>query len=202
MADYIVTRADESELEHHGVKGQKWGVSRYKKARSQGLSANSKLSDAKDKESDALITYARAGNKMYKSMAKRDVAKDKAATAKIGSKRQARLVNKSNKYNQKVNDYANTRNTARNEAKNAKSDVKSSKRAYDDAVRKAAKEKVQIKDYTIAKHLLVASINAYASYKTGGKVGVKSTGLGKDVLKTNADKFDEAVMDYRNKVRK
>ena len=26
MTDYIVTRADESELEHHGVKGQKWGV--------------------------------------------------------------------------------------------------------------------------------------------------------------------------------
>lgn len=26
MTDYIVTRADQSELEHHGVKGQKWGV--------------------------------------------------------------------------------------------------------------------------------------------------------------------------------
>ena len=26
MTEYIVTRADESELEHHGIKGQKWGV--------------------------------------------------------------------------------------------------------------------------------------------------------------------------------
>ena len=30
MADYIVTRADESELEHHGIKGQKWGVKKKK----------------------------------------------------------------------------------------------------------------------------------------------------------------------------
>lgn len=26
MTEYIVTRADKPELEHHGVKGQKWGV--------------------------------------------------------------------------------------------------------------------------------------------------------------------------------
>lgn len=200
MVDYIVTRADESELEHHGVKGQKWGVRRYKKARSQGLSANAKLSDARHKQSEAQGMYERSGNKMYKHMAKRDIAKDKAASAKSGSKRQARLVNKSYKYNQKVKDYSKVRTASRNEVLNAKSDAKKAQRTYDDAVRKAAKEKVQIKDYTIAKHLLVASINAYAGYKTSGKLGGKKTGLGKDMLKTDKDEFDEAVMAYRNKV--
>lgn len=201
MPTYRATVVRTNDIEHHGVKGQKWGVSRYKKARSQGLSANSKLSDAKDKETYAQIKYKRAGNKMYKNMAKRDVAKDKAESSKIGTRKKARLTEKVNKYNQKVNDYADKRNTARNEAKNAKSDIKKSNAAYQYAVRKAAKEKVQIKDHTIAKRVLVASINAYASSQTDGKYGGKSKGLGKDVLKTDKDRFDEAVMDYRNKVR-
>jgi len=200
MVDYIVTRADESELEHHGVKGQKWGVSRYKKARSQALSANSKLSDAKDKESNAQSVYERSGNKMYKSMAKRDLAKDKAASAKSGSKRQARLTKKSDKYNQKVKDYSKARTSARNEVKNARSDSKKATAAYNNAVRKAAKEKVQIKDHTIAKQLLATSINAYTAY-TSTKNGLKPTNLGDDAFKTKKDDFDNAVMAYRDKVR-
>ena len=196
MTDYTVTRADESELEHHGVKGQKWGVSRYKKARSQALSANSKLSDAKDRESDAQGMYERSGNKMYKSMAKRDLAKDKAASAKSGSKRQARLTKKSDKYNQKVNAYSKARTSARNEVKNARSDSKKATAAYNNAVRKAAKEKVQIKDHTFAKQLLASSLNAYARNR-----GAKSDPLDIKEFKTRKDNFDNAVMAYRSKVR-
>ena len=39
MREYIVTRADDSELEHHGIKGQKWGVRKYKEARASGGAA-------------------------------------------------------------------------------------------------------------------------------------------------------------------
>ena len=200
MVDYIVTREDESELEHHGVKGQKWGVSRYKKARSQGLSANTKLSDAKDRESDAQYYYERAGNKMYKSMAKRDIAKDKASSAKSGSKRQDRLTRKSNKYNERVKNFAGQRNQAKIEVQNTRSEGKKAKAAYNYAVRKAAKEKVQIKDRTIAKHLLVASINAYGKNEAA-KYGKPYDKLDNDIYKTDKDEFDEAVMAYRNKVR-
>ena len=50
MTDYILTRADESELEHHGVKGQKWGV-RKKKSYSDvisGLSDKDFVSNSKN----------------------------------------------------------------------------------------------------------------------------------------------------------
>ena len=57
MTDYIVTRADKSELEHHGIKGQKWGVrkkrvsigSGAKKAASSTLSTIKKANAAKRK---------------------------------------------------------------------------------------------------------------------------------------------------------
>lgn len=57
MTDYIVTRADKSELEHHGIKGQKWGVrkkrvsigSGAKKAASSTLSTIKKANTAKRK---------------------------------------------------------------------------------------------------------------------------------------------------------
>lgn len=196
MTDYIVTRADEPELEHHGVKGQKWGVTRYKKARSKGIAAKGKLSDAKDYESDAQIIYDRAGNKMYKSMAKRDVVKDKAASAKSGSRKQARLTKKADKYNEKVKKYSNVRNEARNEVKNSRADIKKAQRSYNDAVRNAAKEKVQIKDHTFAKQLLAATLNDYAR-----RNGAASDPLDVNEFKTDKDEFDEAVMAYRNKVR-
>lgn len=196
----MVTRADKPELEHHGVKGQKWGVRRYKNARSKGVAAKSKIDDARDRESNAQDIYDRSGNAMYKSMSKRDRARDKASVSKSGSRKQARLTKKADKYNQKVKDYANLRNTAKNEVKNARSDNKKATRAYNDAVRKAAKEKVYIKDHTEAKHLLVTVINS-VNKNLGERNGKDYGSLGLDDFKSSKDDFDEAVMAYRNKVR-
>lgn len=50
MTEYVVTRVDEPELEHHGVKGQKWGV-RKKKSYSDvisGLSDKDFVSNSKN----------------------------------------------------------------------------------------------------------------------------------------------------------
>lgn len=76
MAKYLVTRADESELEHHGVKGQKWGV-RKKKSYSTVIS---NLSD-KDFVSNSKNAYRisdkkeKLGNKpTYVTLNKKDRA--------------------------------------------------------------------------------------------------------------------------------
>ena len=192
MTDYIVTRADESELEHHGVKGQKWGVSRYKKARSQGVSAFSKINDNVKVHDKAVDKYERAGKKMYYSSTKRDIIADKASSSKSGSRKQSRLNKKADKYNQKAKAYSKERTSARKEALDAMSDIRKGQAAYGYAVKKAANEHVIIKDHTASKHLLAAAISVYGH----------NANPNLDMFRTKKDAFDESVMDYRNEIRK
>lgn len=192
MREYIVTRADDSELEHHGVKGQKWGVSRYKKQRSKGVDAFSKIMDNVKVQDAAVDKYGKYEKKMYDTSAKRDMIADKAAAAKSGSRRQSRLNKKANKYSQKAKDYSKERASAKKEAEGAMSNIRKGQDAYGNAVKKAASEKVLIKDHTASKHFLAAVIGVY------GGVG----GANLDMFRTKKDAFDETVMEYREELRK
>lgn len=192
MTDYIVTRADESELEHHGVKGQKWGVRRYKQARSQAVSSYSKIHKDMKVQDKAYSKYGESEKKRYKTSAKRDILADKASSAKSGSRKQARLNKKLNKYNRKLNAQSKESASYKKEALGAMSKVAKGQAAYSNAIKKAAKEHVMIKDHTKAKHLLAGTIAIY--------VGDSNPNL--DMFRSRKDAFDEAVMDYRKEIHK
>ena len=192
MTNYIITRADNSELEHHGVKGQKWGVSRYKEQRSKGVAAYSKIIDNAKAQDAAIDKYGKYEKKMYDTSAKRDMIADKASAAKSGSRRQSRLNKKANKYSQKAKDYSKERASAKKEVEGAMSNIRKGQDAYGNAVKKAANERVIIKDHSAAKHLLAAAISVYG--------GVGNANL--DMFRTKKDAFDETVMEYREEIRK
>lgn len=197
MAIYRSTSSHANEIEHHGVKGQKWGVQRYKNARSSGVVAARMGNQAKSREGKANKSFESHTNKMYKSMYKRDAAGKKLKSVEPSTRKATKYASKRDRYNSKVQEFANKRNADKNEVVNARKDANKSKMAYRSALQKAAHEKVYIQDYTAAKHLIVQAINAYAAYK-----GVKGVALKRDILKSPNDSFDEDVVKYRNTVRR
>ena len=197
MLIYGSTVGHTNDIEHHGVKGQKWGVRKYKEARSSGVVAARMGKQAKSNGDKATRIFESHTNKMYKSMYKRDAAGDKLKSVKPNTRKAAKYASKRDIYNSKVQAFANKRNADKNAIINAGKDSTKYKMAYNSALKKAASQKVYIQDHTAAKHLIVTAINAYAVYK-----GAKSSVLKPDSLKSANDSFDEDVVKYRNTVRR
>lgn len=197
MQAYRATVVHTNDIEHHGVKGQKWGVKRYKEARATGVAANRYVEVAKLKEALASRRYERKTAKMYKSMYKRDSASAKMDSAKPNSRKAYKYAGKKAKYKVRVENMANKRNEAKNSVINARKDAARYKNVYKSAVQKAAKEKVYIQDHTEAKHLMVAAANSYAAFNDS-----KGQITNPNAFKTANDTFDDEVMKYRNTVRR
>ena len=182
MKDYIVTRADESELEHHGVKGQKWGVRRYKNIRSKAVTAIKDLDEASKKlpsSSDKYYTLNKRAQRLsYKQQAAKSSGKVKKA---------ARLSGKVSKAQKKAR-------VKGREVDDLRATVKKSQKKYTDLVNKAAKEPVYLQDRTTAKQIsgILLSNLANASYTAlAGTTPIHPTHIN---LETPADRFDNAVM--------
>lgn len=169
MREYIVTRADDSELEHHGVKGQKWGVRKYKEARASGVAASKMNTKAASRRYKATKSYINNTEKMNKITSKRDAVSDKLKSAKHNSMKSNRLTSKMNKYDSKAQGFADKRKANENDYNKADKDVDKYYKIYVSALKEASSQKVQIKNHAI---------------------GVKHHPSSKDV-------FDEDVMRYK-----
>lgn len=139
-------------LMHHGVKGQKWGVRKYKEARSRGIKASKMNQEAAGRRAKATKSYIQNTNKMNKNIAKRDAA---------------RGTSKMDKYDSKAKEYSDKRNVAEKDFNNADKDVAKYQAAYMSYLKQAANQKVEIKNHALAKALVMRAFNM--SYNPSSK---------------------------------
>lgn len=171
MDEILAQDLGSTSIEHHGIKGQKWGVRKYKEARTSGIAASKMNLKAAGARYEAQKRYIRNTNKMNKITAKRDAVSNKSKSAKPNRKM--------DKYNSKAQEYANKRKANEKDYDKADKDVAKYADAYTSALRKAANQKVVIKDRTLAKELIMGAFNM--TYNPSAK-----------------DIFDEDVMTYRS----
>ena len=166
-------------LMHHGIKGQKWGVRRYKEARFRGINASKMNQEAAGRRHEASKRYVQNTNKMYENAYKRDTISNQLKSVKPNSAKASRYISKRNEYDSKANAYSDKRNAAEKDYNNADKDVAKYADAYKSALKEAANQKVEIKKHTLGKTLVMAAFNM--SYSPSSK-----------------DTFDEDVMTYRS----
>ena len=166
-------------LMHHGIKGQKWGVRKYKEARSSGVKAYKKNLEAASRRSKASKRYIDNTNKMNENAAKRDAISNKLKSSTPNSAQAARYASKMGKYDSKAKSYSDKRNANEKDYNNADKDVSKYYDVYMRSLKTAANQKVEIKNHALAKTLIMAAFNM--SYSPSSK-----------------DVFDENVMTYRS----
>lgn len=166
-------------LEHHGVKGMKWGVRRYKDARKEGKKA--------DRDRDYSTSKIRSGKKNAAKMEKKAKQYDS-----VGNKLKAQAARNDKKHYEKV--------VSTNEAR-----LKDANKRYESAVAKAANQKVVIKRRDkLAKAKRAGKKVAYGAVvgNTAGKLtgnsviagGAGATAAaGLKARKTRNDRFAESV---------
>lgn len=166
-------------LMHHGIKGQKWGVRKYKEARSRGINASKMNQEAAGRRHEASKRYVQNTNKMYENAYKRDTISNQLKSVKPNSAKASRYTSKMNEYDSKAKAYSDKRNAAEKDYNNADKDVAKYADAYKSALKEAANQKVEIKKHTLGRALVMGAF--HMPYSPSSK-----------------DTFDEDVMTYRS----
>ena len=166
-------------LMHHGIKGQKWGVRKYKEARSRGINASKMNQEAAGRRHEASKRYVQNTNKMYENAYKRDTISNQLKSVKPNSAKASRYTSKMNEYDSKAKAYSDKRNAAEKDYNNADKDVAKYADAYKSALKEAANQKVEIKKHTLGRTLVMGAF--HMPYSPSSK-----------------DTFDEDVMTYRS----
>ena len=158
MVQYIATLLHTDDIEHHGVKGQKCGVRKYKEARATGVAASKMNMKSASQRYKATKSYANNTEKMNKITAKRDAVSEKLKSVEPNTRKAARYASKIDKYNSKAQGFANKRNANEKDFNKADKDVEKYYQEYTSALKKAASQKVSIKNHDLAKTVLLAAI--------------------------------------------
>ena len=178
---YSVTRSEET-LEHHGVKGQKWGVRRYKQLRKEGVKAKRTETDARKIRKLEIDSYRRSANRAESFKARQAIANENG-----NSKKAKKMSEKFNKHGQKAKAKARS-------IEQLNKTIAKNQRRYRDLINEAAKTPVHIIDTTGAKHFATNVINKYIDQTTPGQ-----RHIGKDSFKTGNDSFDNDVIRKKQK---
>ena len=174
--EYRVTRVPDDYLEHHGVKGQKWGVRRYKQYRKEGAIELKNMHEA-DKRAEVAVRKVKSYDRRSESVAKSIQRRKENGSA---TKRQTRKLKKLQSRRQKaVNDLDG----------NVKS-FRASEKKVEALTKKASKLPIKLNDHTGAKY--VAGLAAAMLFNSGTGNAFKY-----DSFVTNKDHFDDRVLNKR-----
>lgn len=159
-------------LEHHGVKGQKWGVRRYKELRKEGVSAHKEV----DKANLGVYAQGKDANRKMKVMNKAE--RDKARRTLDAQRNSNFITNTRLSMATKKHEKATKRFNAASEKYTTKAKVANkASYKYQKIVNKAADLPI-----SIVRRDNIAEVKAYLK-----------TIIGMQYRRTGNDRFDESV---------
>lgn len=156
MSDYVavVRRQSDDDIEHHGVKGMKWGVRRAKPQSTSDI--RKRFDSAKSDYKDAKRAYSKSYNNAYNYSSRHPIGQFTNKNKKAESDRRwDDTINKADKLNKAKSKYRQAKNERKQKIAEVHRDINKNaklgeKLVYNDATRKKAAKYVVDNNMTMS----------------------------------------------------